>query len=465
VDGSTEGDGDASAAVDSIDRTQLLLVGCCLLAVLVAALLAPPPVEPAMPNTSSDQTPTERPPVGGGGGGTSGDGESGGGGGGGSGDGGGGESGDGGGGNVAGGAAEPIPIPGDEAPDAEGCGVLLEDRPVPGATVTVGVFDGGNPLSDVAVRFNGDPVGRTDGDGRVSGRVPYNRTLAITVDVDADCEFYRERFDANDTVESALESAVDGTEAGDRQRSGVGGESSDPTDAFAGVAGALGAAGVTAGTADSRAHQSGNETGAYLVRGEVNLTVEGDPYPGETLTVTASVEGVPMSEATVEVDGESTGRTGGSGGVRLTVPDDRQEATVTVSRGDFAGETTVDVLLLTASVRPKEGLPVPGERAAVVAAIDEEPADGVQIRVAGNRLGETTPDGTLPFRLPARTGATVVATTERQTVRVPLWQVYLPTVGNLLAVLGLGDRGPLDVVDARPEARTRDRDADASPVA
>lgn len=441
MDGSTEGDGDASAAVDSIDRTQLLLVGCCLLAVLVAALLAPPPVEPPAPNVSSDETPTERPPVSGGE--STGDGETG------DGDGSAGEGGgagtDGGsGGNVAGGAAEPIPIPGDEAPPAEGCGVLLEDRPVPGTTVTVGVFDAGVPLPDVPVRFNSDPVGRTGENGRVSGQVPYNRTLAVTVDVDADCEFYRERFDA-DTVESDLGSTADQDAANDHRRPDSGKSSSDP-EVLAEMPIGPGVTGATGGTGDARAHQSGNETGAYRVRGDVNLTVDGDPYPGETLTVTANVEGVPMREATVEVDGESTGPTDGSGDARLTVPDGQQEATVTVSRGDFAGETTVDVLLLTASVRPREGLPVPGERAAVVAAVDEKPADGVRVRLDGQRLGQTPSDGTLPFGLPVGTGATVVATTERQTARVPLWQVYLPTVGNLLAVLGLGVVG---VVGAR----------------
>ena len=436
MDGSTEGDGDASAAVDSIDRTQLLLVGCCLLAVLVAALLAPPPVEPSVPNTSNDATPTERPPVDGGGGETSGgessDGRSGGS--------GGGESSGSvgtsdGSGDVADGTAEPIPIPGDEAPDAEGCGVLLEDRPVPGTTVTVGVFDAADPLSDVAVRFNGDPVGRTDEDGRVSGQVPYNRTLAVTVDVDADCEFYRERFDANDTVESGLGSGVDGASASDRRPESAR-QSSGPADAFVGAPDVFGAG--QAGTAAAQAGRSGNATGAYLVRGDVDLTVQGDPYPGETLTVRASVEGVPMPEATVEVGGESAGQTGPSGGARLTVPEGQQAVALTVSRRDFAGETTVDVLLLTASVRPREGLPVPGERAAVVAAIDERPAEGVQVRLAGQDPGETTSDGTLPFRLPARTGASVVVSSERQTARVPLWQVYLPTVGNLLAVLGLG---------------------------
>lgn len=436
MDGSTEGDGDASAAVDSIDRTQLLLVGCCLLAVLVAALLAPPPVEPSVPNTSNDATPTERPPVDGGGGETSGGGSS-------DGRSGGSDGGESSGsvgtsdgsGDVADGTADPIPIPGDEMPPAEGCGVLLEDRPVPGTTVTVGVFDAADPLSDVAVRFNGDPVGRTDEDGRVSGQVPYNRTLAVTVDVDADCEFYRERFDANDTVESGLGSGVDGASASDRWPESAR-QSSGPADAFAGAPDVFGA--EQAGTAAAQAGRSGNATGAYLVRGDVDLTVQGDPYPGETLTVRASVEGVPMPEATVEVGGESAGQTDPSGGVRLTVPEGQQTVALTVSRGDFAGETTVDVLLLTASVRPREGLPVPGERAAVVAAIDERPAEGLRVRLNGRRVGETTSDGTLPLALPARPGASVVVSSERQTARVPLWQVYLPTVGNLLAVLGLG---------------------------
>ena len=435
-------------AVERVDRRQFLLVTFCLLAVFVAALLAPPPVAPDVSIDAPEPTP--RPQESGGGAGGSGGGESGdeatrddGGS-----DGGTNEvvesenddSSDVDGGNVVSDDGDPIPIPGDDAPRTDGCGVLLEDEPIPGSETSVGVFEDTTPVEGVRVRFNGDPVGRTDDDGRVRGRVPYNRTLSVTVDTQTDCEFYRRQWDSDaDPGEASVRPAGEVDTADSFPGNGplVGSATASLKRSFRVVTSPF-AGSATVESRHAQTQRTGNATGAYAVRGEVELSVRGEPYPGSSLTVSASIEDVPVRGGTVSIDGSIVGETNASGLAAVTVPDGRETVTVTVRRGDFAGETTVDVRLLTATVRPGEGFPFPGEPAVVNASIDGEPAGDVPVSVAGQRVGTTAADGSLEFALPAIPAGSVVTSTERQSASVPVRGIYVPTLVNVLVVCLLG---------------------------
>lgn len=410
-----------SDAVGGVDRRQLLLVGLCLGGLVVAAFLAPPPVSPSAPDAQQPRDPS----AGGGGGGggvpdttsTPVPGE----------------------GNVLDGEAGPTSIPGGEAPGIDGCSVVVERRPVPGAEIPVGVYVDSRPVADARVWFDGVAVGRTDENGRVTGRVPYDRTLSVRVDAgDTDgCEFYREAYGGSPA-------SANRSEGLDRQPAE---NALDPRDPAATVELAVAAlAGDPLASVDLvdrlrpvTTRQNGPSTGNYTVYGRVNVTVVGDPYPGEPVTLQATVEGVPMRDATVSFDGETLGETDRRGRHDFPVPS-REEAVVTVSRGDFAGEAVVDVLLLEATVQPGEGLPFPGESARVNVTVDDDPVAGVPVAAGGRRIGSTGANGTVGMDLHLSPGAAVSARTDRQVSRVPLWRVYAPTVANaaLLAVLALG---------------------------
>jgi len=420
LDGSRDDEGDATAA-ERVDRRQLLLVACCLGAVLVAAALAPTPVDVSTPERPGTPVPGDEGTGGGGSAGGGGDGNTG------------DESVDASGDSrVVDGAGDPAPVPGDTAPPTAGCGVVLEDEPVPGSRATVGVFRDGDPLTDVRVRFDGDPVGRTGERGRASGVVPYNRTLTVAVGLDADCEFFRRQFDGEgDRGTLGPAGAVVGGPGFGVEYPEVGVEYTEAGGNRAGVGPVSVAQSGTGGG-------SANNTGTYAVRGDVSVTVRGDAYPGSSVAVVASIEGVPMRRANVTLDGTRVGRTGPKGGATLTVPDGSQEVPVGVGRGEFEGEGTVDVLLLTAALESREGFLVPGETAAVVAEVDERPASDVSVRVGGRPVGSTGTDGDLGFTLPTSPGKTVVASTSRQSVTVPLWTLYVPTGLNLFVLVAVG---------------------------
>jgi hypothetical protein len=425
----TDGTGGGEAA--GVDRRQAALVGLCLLGLVVAAFVAP-----VAPDTGGfDQGRESNGDAGGGrdtGGGSGGDG--------------GGGSGGGGGGD---GVDEPVPIPGDDgAPIERGCGVVVEDDPVPGGVVSVRVYDDLRPAPDVSVWFGDRFVGRTDRAGRVDGRVPYTRQLNVTVRLPGeDCEFFRPP--ADDEGDGPVELSV---EPHASPSDGVGWAAVDLVGRAA-VGPDRGALGVGPETGVGRQADDGNDTGAYAVDGAVNVSVVGEPYPGTNVTVRAAIEGVPVGRATVSVDGERVGRTTADGRYELAIPADAAKLSVAVERGEFSGSRTVDVWVLDAAFVPQEGLPVPGEPALVAAAAGPEPATGADVALDGSRLGSTDGNGTVALALPADPRGTVAVETDRQSATVPLWTAYASTIlaSGLLLAVGVAATGAA--------ARVRDRSA------
>ncbi|MFC7141953.1 DUF4129 domain-containing protein [Halosimplex aquaticum] len=470
-DATGEAGGDAGAGAAGVDRRQVALVVLCLLGLVVAAFVAP-----ILPQSGGLGDAGGGSGSNGGSGGSSGQ----------SGDGGGSSDGSGGGsggagqtvgegsgsgdGNGAGGDAngegngangdgegdsggegdvirdegDPIPIPGgDEPPTERGCGVVVENEPIPGGTVEVSVYDDLKPAAAVPVWFGDRFVGRTDETGSVSGRAPYTREMNVTVEMPgADCEFYRRQY------EDEAQSDVDPSGRASPLRSGF-----DPLDASPLALGGGAAGGESVAAQSTQATDGANDSSPYAVHGSVNVTVGGEPYPGETVLVLATVEHVPMRRASVSVDGERVGRTTANGTYELTVPRDQERVTVTVERGDFAGSTTVDVWLLDARVVPQEGLPFPGEPALVNATVGGPPVTDARVSLDGSRLGRTDEHGSLGLALPADPRQSVTVRTERQRASTSLWSAYLATITPSAFLLLVG------IVGVPVTARTRGRGA------
>lgn len=108
--------------------------------------------------------------------------------------------------------------------------------------------------------------------------------------------------------------------------------------------------------------------------------VDGDPVPGETTTLRATIDDVPVSDARVETDHGSPGETGDDGRVDVAVPY-AESLEVTVTRGEASGEREFDLgagLRLSLADEP----PVPGTTTTVEVTANGSPVPDALVRVA-----------------------------------------------------------------------------------
>jgi len=281
----------------------------------------------------------------------------------------------------------PTPVDPDE-PSTGAYELSLNRTPIPGEPVEVSVTADGQPVVGATVEFDGEAVGQTDEEGAVTATVPYSETLNVTV------------------VEATAEQSLSAGGAG----SLTGAPSSLPPPG-AGLLAPL-------QTAD-------NTTRSFEVATEAALSVAGDVQTGESITVTATVDGVAVPNATVSLDGERVGRTDREGRAQVRLPDSPGNVTLAVERDPVAGNRTLRLGALTVSGDPVWPLPVAGTPLDVTVRLDNESVAGVPVAVGGVSAGETAVDGTVTAALPFASNAAVVAETGGQTART--------TVSNPLA--------------------------------
>ncbi|WP_121821809.1 DUF4129 domain-containing transglutaminase family protein [Halostella salina] len=282
----------------------------------------------------------------------------------------------------------------------------LSSEPAPGREVTVSVTKAGRPVESVEVLFNGDAVGTTDADGEVVGTVPYEGRLNVTVrPVDVE------------TVEN-----------------GSGGLTGDDSAALAGTGERTGGFAFGA-PATQEAPAADNGTRTYEVDTTVAVRVAGTPTPGATVDLLVSAGGEPLRNATVRVDGESVGRTDGAGVITTTLSGDPgDEVTVAVERGEVAGERTISLGELDASV---DGLAVAGRNATVVVTVGDDPVSNATVSINGEVVGRTDVDGELAVSLPLANSATLSASVDGRETETALNNLLLPLAGAAVALVAV----------------------------
>ncbi|MDS0278756.1 transglutaminase-like domain-containing protein [Halomicroarcula sp. S1AR25-4] len=318
--------------------------------------------------------------------------------------------------------------------------VRLDGRVVPGNEIQVVVTLGGQRLGDALVTFNGEAIGRTDGLGRVDGVVPYATQLNVSV--------YKALRQAEGGDSGSQQGGSEGSQSGDDGQQGDGGSG---TQSESGGSGAGQSPSAAAGSnpesvglggsitiPDSKVlyhvdvvavenTSEGDETNA-LSRGsfpderpspefaqqtgdgggrELNTTIGLSSIarrtPGTNATVRAEIEGVPVADATVRVDGVAVTTTDSDGTASVRIPY-QESFTVTVTRGDAEGARTYDDIDtdvdVTASGLSNATTQTPGTETTVRAAINGVPVPNATVRVAGDIVGQTDADGESTVRVP-----------------------------------------------------------------
>ncbi|QRV13425.1 DUF4129 domain-containing protein [Haloterrigena salifodinae] len=322
------------------------------------------------------------------------------------------------------------PGPGDGGPSSPACAIWLDREPTPGSEVTARIQYEGEPVAGADVWYDDDYVGKTDEQGRVTGTVPYVENLNVRIESD-------EYPGCSGTAETASATASATTLLG----------------AGVGTSPSLVPTGLTANAPTLASAQEVDEVDngsvEYEVDGEVEIAVRGPPDPGESVTVEASIEGVPMANASVTIDGEEVAETNADGLAVIDVPDDGTESfELGVARGDFAGTTTVEVRLLEVSLSPEGLAPIPGSPGVLEATVDDEPVADAEVRVGDEVIGTTDDGGYLAIALPVDPTAAITVSTANRTETVSLAGQY----GSVAVVLGVAVVG-LAAVAARTHGR------------
>ncbi|QLD85531.1 transglutaminase domain-containing protein [Natronomonas halophila] len=310
---------------------------------------------------------------------------------------------------------------------------------VPGTETTVIVRDPetGDPISDAQVRFNGNPVGRTDAEGMVTATVPYAENLTVAAYV------YEGEGDPPPVVGSdpsagtatggsnsiqdlryagpdarlsgsitALSDEVlfratvtEGTvvRRGDPVEDGaVGTPEDDATPVAASLIGEHPRASTTATLGSERTFALNTTIDVALTPGrEENGTVRFDErfdvLPGRPLRVEATIEGEPVADATV-LAGQSEATTNAEGVAVVPTPYERP-AEIRVERGAASGNVSISVQgRLDATF---EGEPAPGASWRVTATVEGAPVENATVT---NGVERATTDADGRARIPAPYG-------------------------------------------------------------
>jgi hypothetical protein len=267
---------------------------------------------------------------------------------------------------------------------------LNRTRLIPGSTIRVRVTRGEEPISDVTVFFNEEPIGETGPNGAVVGSVPYTDRLNVSVE-------------ATETSISA--GAVPPSQLG-RQFA----MQSVPVQFVPEVG-------------DSRLSI---ENESYRVETNVTVDVTGRPLPGSTVVVNATIDGTPVPAAVVEMNGTRVARTNRSGLARIELPLEAANRRLTVTRGDASGVRSLSVLTtLNVSVT---GETYPTGNATVTVTAQGSPVRGAVVQAGNRTVGSTGQNGTVAIQLPeSPTNITLTVThgvaTGSRTVQLPALNV------------------------------------------
>jgi transglutaminase-like putative cysteine protease len=336
--------------------------------------------------------------------------------------------------------------PADRAGLAPKFEIQLNETPIPGDKITVTVTsDAGTPVRGAGVVFNGRSVGRTAADGTVTATVPYSDELSVQVeppalvdeddgDVDADTALHQrvagvaglaapavlgpagEVATGAGSVPSTPASETDG--ADEREKTDEDGDTRTSRERRS--------------DADDRREPYDGAT-TFELDTAVDVDLSGTAREGQQAVVTADIDGVPVRNGDVYVDGEQVGRTDQDGRATVRLPHD-EDAVVRVQRGPVEG-TAIHELAPWLNVTV-EGLALPGQPATIETSRYGQPVDA-RVSLDGEVVGRTGPDGDLEVRVPVANGATLTATAGDASgthVMGPLYVWFVPPI--LLAVVG-----------------------------
>ncbi|WP_424016547.1 DUF4382 domain-containing protein [Halorientalis pallida] len=209
-----------------------------------------------------------------------------------------------------------------------------EDSVARGGNATLDVTRDDEPVENATVEIDGERVGTTDADGRVTVAIPDETKFELVVKAGDDVADLRVKFESEgDEREMEAEEDEDEREEDDsdekederederdedeREENETESDDEDET--------------------DGEREDDENETDSDDER-SLNATFVGEVAPGGNATISVTANGSAVANATVTVDGERVGTTDADGRVTVAVPADAEEFEVKVTAGEREAE-------------------------------------------------------------------------------------------------------------------------------
>ncbi|NLV14256.1 transglutaminaseTgpA domain-containing protein [Haloarcula argentinensis] len=267
--------------------------------------------------------------------------------------------------------------------------IELNRTATPGAAVAATVTRDGAPVEGVTVSFNGEPVGTTGPAGTVSGTVPYEDELTITIDAVGDAD-------------SLVAPSVP----------------HDSTRAFA----------VTG----PQAQQSTNAS--YELNTTASVSITGEQVTGGKVTITATVDGVPVRDGDVLLNGEQVATTDRQGRAAVTLPTEPGNVSVAVERDAVSGNTTVVLERLSVATSPSLPLAFPVAGQTVNATMGGDPVTNATVTLGGEPTARTGAAGQATVGMPLAASAEISVSKYGQTATTTVNGLFVNAAGVVLAL-------------------------------
>lgn len=225
---------------------------------------------------------------------------------------------------------------------------LLVRGSIENGSATFEVTYAGDPVENVKVYQDDRLLGSTDADGSLeSTAIELDDELELTLRKDrfeTEVEF---RFEGGELIRTEIETEFDDDREDDDHEERDDDRERDDDEDGEGDDDREGDDDDGEGD-DDREEDDGDEDGEDNDRqdGDDDITVEvvsGTIEPGSSITILATLNGEPVADARVEVEGELVGRTGDDGRLTLDLPDDEDDVEIEVESPDADGELELDL--------------------------------------------------------------------------------------------------------------------------
>ncbi|AQL42320.1 hypothetical protein BV210_06165 [Halorientalis sp. IM1011] len=203
-----------------------------------------------------------------------------------------------------------------------------DDDVTRGGNATLAVTRDDDPVANATVEIDGEQVGTTDADGRVTVDIPDEQKFKLVVKAGDDVADLRVTFE-QEGDESEVEAEEGADEREDEDESERDDEREDDENE------------TDADDDEREVNETESDDDDEVDDGDesvLNATFEGEVTPGENATISVTANGSAVANATVTVDDERIGTTDADGRFTVAVPADAEEFEVEIAAGEREAE-------------------------------------------------------------------------------------------------------------------------------